>query len=233
MYSFFYGSSHLVPLPAYDLEVVHCCCVAISVFMFKYWWGCFQMFFVSLSKGSRWLPYVFIITFSFVMLEPVYYTALHCYHVLVLWKHQEIFQSLSSFEMHITTIFSKGSRWLPYVFIITFSFVTLELVYNTALHCYHTLVLWKHQDIFQSLYSFEMHVNTIFAIDSFVALTKTLWIWYNYVALLSTWGAVGFCFVLLDFCLSSCFRRTLFTACLGYLHLIRTSSRWFHSFLSS
>ena len=45
-----------------------------------------------------------MMTFSLVTLEPVYDTALLCYSVLVLWKHQEIFQSLSSFEMFLNTI---------------------------------------------------------------------------------------------------------------------------------
>ena len=35
--SFFYGSSHIVPIPVFDLEVVHCCYVASCVLMFKYW----------------------------------------------------------------------------------------------------------------------------------------------------------------------------------------------------
>ena len=52
--------------------------------------------------------------------------------------------------------------------------VTLHPVYDTALPCYIILVLWKHQEIFQILSSFEMYLNTIFATDSFIALTKTL-----------------------------------------------------------
>ena len=37
MNCFFYGSSHIVPLPAYYFEVIHCCCVASSVLMVKDW----------------------------------------------------------------------------------------------------------------------------------------------------------------------------------------------------
>ena len=69
-----------------------------------------------------------------------------------------------------------------------------------------------------------MYLNTIFATDGFVALRKrpceygtTMWHFF------STWGSVGFSFLLLDFFLLSCF-RTLFIAHLGYLHLIRTFS---------
>ena len=35
IYCFFYGSSHVVPLPAYLFEVVHCCGVASSGLVFK------------------------------------------------------------------------------------------------------------------------------------------------------------------------------------------------------
>ena len=35
VYCFFYGPGHTLPLPGYYLEVVHCCCVASSVLMFK------------------------------------------------------------------------------------------------------------------------------------------------------------------------------------------------------
>ena len=37
IYSFFYNSNHIMLLPAYDWKVVHCCYVASSVLVLKYW----------------------------------------------------------------------------------------------------------------------------------------------------------------------------------------------------
>ena len=37
VYYFFCGPGHILPLPAYNLEVIHCCCVASGVQMIKYW----------------------------------------------------------------------------------------------------------------------------------------------------------------------------------------------------
>ena len=72
VYCFFYGPGHILPLSAYYFEVFHCGYVASNILMFKNWWWCFQLFFVSLSKSSGWLPYLLIITFSLATLRPVY-----------------------------------------------------------------------------------------------------------------------------------------------------------------
>ena len=37
VYCFFYDPGHIFPLTAYNLEVVHCCCVGSGVLMIKYW----------------------------------------------------------------------------------------------------------------------------------------------------------------------------------------------------
>ena len=50
IYSFFYPSSYIVPLPAYDLEVIHCYYVASTVLVFKYWWMCFQNICISVQR---------------------------------------------------------------------------------------------------------------------------------------------------------------------------------------
>ena len=105
IYSFFYSSSHIVSLPSYNFEVVYCCFVASSALVFKYRWRCFQMFFGSFSKGSRWLPYILIFTLNLVTLEPAYDITFLGNSVLIFWWYQDIFQGLSSFEMYLFSIF--------------------------------------------------------------------------------------------------------------------------------
>ena len=106
IYCFFNSSSHTVPLPTYYLELVNCCGVASSVLVFKDWWRCFHIFLISLTKCSGWLPYIFIITISLPTLKSVYDVALFCDYIFVFWRHQEIFQSISSFKVYLDTIFA-------------------------------------------------------------------------------------------------------------------------------
>ena len=47
-----------------------------DVLVLKYWWWCFQMFFISFSKHSRWFPYVLIFTINPVTPKPVNHIAL-------------------------------------------------------------------------------------------------------------------------------------------------------------
>ena len=86
-YDLFNSTIHFMPLTAYYLEVVHCCSMANIALVYKYWWRYFQIFFISLSKCSSWLPHIFIITFSLATLDLGYDITLFCYCVLVLWKH--------------------------------------------------------------------------------------------------------------------------------------------------
>ena len=165
-----------MPLPAYYLEVVHCCCVASSVLVFKYWWRCFPMFLISLSKCSSWLLYIFINTFSLATLAPVYD--------------------------------------------ITLFFLLCPCLLETSGDYSKFSLLWSV-------------LNSICATDGFVAFTKALWIWHNYVTLLLSLATVGFWFLLLVPLVSSCFRNTLLMTHFGYLYFIRTSSRCCSSFFSS
>ena len=64
-------SCPIVALPAYDHEIFHRCCMASVVLVLKYWWWCFQMFFIPFSKPSRWFPYELIFTVNPVIPEPV------------------------------------------------------------------------------------------------------------------------------------------------------------------
>ena len=41
VYSFFYGSGHILTLCAYYFEIIHCCCIASNILMFKNWWWSF------------------------------------------------------------------------------------------------------------------------------------------------------------------------------------------------
>ena len=48
---------------------------------------------------------------------------------------------------------------------------TLEPIYNVALFCYSLFYFWEHQQIFQGVLFFEIHLDTISATDVLVALT--------------------------------------------------------------
>ena len=96
--------------------------------------------------------------------------------------------------------------------------------------CYYIFVFWGHMGTFQSIFSFEVYLNTIFSIDGFVAFTEVLWVYHNYVTLFIY--LISFC-ILISSVLPSCFSSTLLMAHFGYLHFIRTSSRCCISSLSS
>ena len=42
IYDFFDGSGHILTLPCYDFEILHCCNVASNVLMFKIYDGAFK-----------------------------------------------------------------------------------------------------------------------------------------------------------------------------------------------
>ena len=101
-----------------------------------------------------------------VPLLAYYFEVVHCCwvasRVLVFkdwWKHFQLF-SISLF---------KCSGWLPYIFIIMLSLATLNLVYDITLFCYYIFVFCENQEIFQSIPSFKVYLNTIFTTDGFVA----------------------------------------------------------------
>ena len=80
-----------------------------GVMMVKYGgWG-LLMFFEPLSKGSGGLPYIFLITLHPVTFVPIDDSTLFHKRIFVLGSHQEAFDGISSFEVHLYSIFLAGS----------------------------------------------------------------------------------------------------------------------------
>ena len=74
IHSFFDSPSHVVPFPAYNFEVLHCCYVATIILMVINWKWMLQMFFTLFTKCSEWLPYVLLITVNPSTTVPIYDT---------------------------------------------------------------------------------------------------------------------------------------------------------------
>ena len=71
---FFDGSSNVLPIPSYNLDVLDKCFLACCTLVFIYGWGCFQIFLKSFMKHSGWLPYIFFFTFYSVRFIPIFNT---------------------------------------------------------------------------------------------------------------------------------------------------------------
>ena len=112
---------------------------------------------------------------------------------------------------------------------------TLEPVYNVTLFSFCFSVLWKHQQILQSVPSFNMHLDIILATDGFCSFHTDL---VNKVPLCDISFLFGWCCFCLGF---FCFLFFYLLVCVilyqwahfGYLYLERTSWRCFSSLSSS
>ena len=80
-------SCYIVALPAYDLKIIHRCCVVYVDLVPKNRWWCFKMFFISLTKCSRWFPCVPLFTVNPVTPESVNHTGFLCDAILIFWWH--------------------------------------------------------------------------------------------------------------------------------------------------
>ena len=115
-------SCHIVALPAYDLEIFHRCCVVSVVLVFKYWWWCFQMFFIPFSKHSRWFPYVLIFTVNPVTPEPVNHTVLLCGAIFIFCDTSKFFMVVPSLKC----------TCIPYLWQMFLKLSLVPLVYGTT-----------------------------------------------------------------------------------------------------
>ena len=121
---------------------------------------------------------------------------------------------------------SKGSGGLPYIFLITLHPVTFVPIDDSTLFHKRIFVLGSHQEAFDGISSFEVHLYSIFLAGSFEAFTQPFVIWHHYVVLFlvaSHAALVFFCLFLWAGVLIFIF--TLLIAQSGYLHLVRTFFR--------
>ena len=98
----------------------------------------------------------------------LWFWLLHCWYVasnVLMLKNR-----WWSFQVFFVSLF-KSYGWFPIIFIITLSPATLEPIYDVALLCYGLSVFLEHQQIFQSVPSFGMYLDTISATDVCVPLT--------------------------------------------------------------
>ena len=110
IHSFFDGSSYVVPLPVYNMEVFNCCFVATVILMFINWRWCLQIFFKSFYKCSRWLPSALIITVNPPTIS--LYMILFFFAMLFLSMYgTRIFLSVCP-PLKCTT-----TPWLPHIFL--------------------------------------------------------------------------------------------------------------------
>ena len=104
-----------------------------GVLMVKYGgWG-LLMFFEPLSKGSGGFPYIFLITLHPVTFVPIDDSTLFHKRIFVLGSHQEAFAGISSFEVHLYSIFLASSfEAFTQPFVIWNHYVVLFLVASHA-----------------------------------------------------------------------------------------------------
>ena len=83
-------------------------------------------------------------------------------------------------EMFLEPVF-KISGWFSYIFMITVIPATFESVYDPTSFKDWVFILRGHQEVFDGMTSFQMHLNAIFFTSSLVALTQPLMVRYHYV----------------------------------------------------
>ena len=76
---------------------------------------------------------------------------------------------------------SKCSWGFTYVFLIAVNPATLISIDDPTLFQDWILILWGHQEAFDGIACFKVHLHTMFATDLFEAFTHTLVIWYHHV----------------------------------------------------
>ena len=127
---------------------------------------------------------------------------------------------------------SKISGGFPYIFLITLHPVTFVPIYDSTLFHQRIFILGSHQETFDGITSFEVHLYSIFLTGSFEAFSQSFVIWHHYVVFF--WVAIHaalFCLLLWAGVLIFIF--TLLIAHSGYLHLVRTFFRCCSSFCSN
>ena len=136
--------------------------------------------------------------------------------------------------------FSKGTRGLPYIFIIACKVPTLEPVDGPTFVSHEVLVLGGDQWVFDGAVTFEVGQYTISTADLFDILVETLAVGYDYMTLCFYFLVVGWAPVVPWPPASSLTSpsgldvfSTLSKAHLGYLQWIRAFLRCSISFWSS
>ena len=83
-------------------------------------------------------------------------------------------------DMFLKALF-KISCWLFYIFLIRIHPVTFISIYDPTFFKDWIFILWSHEEVFDSMTSFEMYFYPIFLASSLEALTQPLMVRYNNV----------------------------------------------------
>ena len=124
--------------------------------------------------------------------------------------------------------FSKSSRGLSNIFLITVHPVTMISVDDSTLFLHWIFVLWRHQEVLDGSASFTMHLHPKFPVNVFDALAEPSIVRYHYM------------WVMLLFVLLVCFLAGLFIFCcilfiahVGYWQFFSAFFRCFSSLCNS
>ena len=126
---FFNCSGQAIVLPSYYLEVIYWCCMATGTLVLEYWgWG-LQMFFISFSKRSSWLPYIFLPTVNTSTGVAINNTVLVGDFFFIFWWHQDVFKCPASLKMHVYSMSSTNLlQAFPHTFHIWYYYMALGVM---------------------------------------------------------------------------------------------------------